>query len=217
MTGFPLLLAITLSTISGDGAFRHAAALSALGPHPWGSARGSVSAAYVAAQFRDAGLSEVRLQPFEAEGLRGSNAIGVLRAPGPEFVVIGAHHDSAPDAPGAYDDGGGVGVLIEMARVLAQAPTRPRTLVFVSFDGEESESQKPSTKAAGSRAYVQSLGSDAKYLVAALVVEMSGLQDGAPVLHPIAYADPFRPGAATIAPAWLVTTALPPRSLPRGS
>ena len=39
-----------------------------------------------------------------------------------------ALHDTAPEAPGAYDDGGGVGVLIEAARVLAAQPSRPRTM-----------------------------------------------------------------------------------------
>ena len=64
--------------------------------------------------------------------------VATLRAPGDEFVVIGAHHDTAPEAPGAYDDGGGVGILIELARVLVREARRPRTIVLVSFDGEES-------------------------------------------------------------------------------
>ena len=117
--------------------------------------------------FRSYQQAEVQLAPFEAEGLRGQNVIATLRGPGPEFVVLAAHHDSAPDAPGAYDDGGGVGVLLEAARLLALRTERARTLVFVSFDGEESESQRK-TPAAGSRAYVQSLGAEARNLVAAL-------------------------------------------------
>ncbi len=207
MTGLPLLLLASLDTISGEAALRHARSLAALGPHPFGSPRAQAAASYVAAEFREVGLQEVRLQPFERDSLKGNNVIGVLRAPGPEFVVLAAHHDSAPDAPGAYDDGGGVGVLIEVARVMAQGKTRPRSLVFVSFDGEESESQKP-TKAAGSRAYVQALGRESRSLVAALAIEMSGQPGGAPVFHPIAYPDPLRPGASVITPAWLLRAAL---------
>lgn len=206
MTGLSLLLLASLQTISGENALRHARSLAALGPHPFGSPRAQAAAAYVAAEFREAGLEEVRLQPFESESLKGQNVIGVLRAPGPEFVVLAAHHDSAPDAPGAYDDGGGVGVLIEAARVLAQGRSRARTLVFASFDGEESESQIK-TMAAGSRAYVQSLGVAARQLVAALAIEMSGQKDGRPVFHPIAYPDPLRPDASVITPAWLIRTA----------
>ena len=207
MTGLSLLLLASLETIGGESALRHARSLAALGPHAFGSPRAQAAAAYVAAEFREAGLQEVRLQGFESDGLRGQNVIGVLRAPGPEFLVLAAHHDSAPDAPGAYDDGGGTGVLIEASRVLAQRKTRPRSIVFVSFDGEESESQRP-TKAAGSRAYVQALGAEARQLVAALAIEMSGQRDGAPVFHPIGYPDPLRPGRSVITPAWLMQAVL---------
>jgi hypothetical protein len=200
----PLLLAVQ---IDGQAALRHASALASLGPHPWGSPRARVAAEYVASQFREAGLAEVRLAEFESHGLRGTNVVGVLRAPGPEFVVIGAHHDSAPDAPAAYDDGGGVGVLVEAARVLARAPNRPRTLLFVSWDGEEAWSTGKTTTA-GSRAFVKELGPQARDLVAAFVIEMCGWKGGTPVLHPIAYADPLRPGGYVVTPAWLMEAAL---------
>ena len=200
----PILLA---AAIDGDAALRHASQLAALGPHPWGSPRNSFAAQYVAAQFREAGLSEVHLQYFESNGVRGSNVIGVLRAAGPEFVVVGAHHDTAPEAPGAYDDGGGVGVVIEAARALAHQKGRARTLVFVSFDGEEAGSTGKGTTT-GSRAYVSALGADARQFVAALVVEMCGWKGGTPVLQTIAYADPLRPGGSVIAPRWVVAAAL---------
>jgi hypothetical protein len=206
MTTFlaPLLLA---ASIDGEAALRHAAALAALGPRTWGSPRSAVAAEYIAAEFRKAGLDEVRSEPFETGGIRGSNVVGVLRAPGPEFVVIGAHHDSAPGAPGAYDDAGGVGVLIELGRVLARAPNRTRTLVFVSFDGEEAWSTGKGT-ATGSRAYAKSLGPEASNLVAAVDIEMCGWKGGHPVFHPIPYADPLRPGRYVVTPAWLMQATL---------
>jgi hypothetical protein len=55
---------------------------------------------------------------------------------------------------------------------------------------------------------VRSLGPQARDVVAAFVVEMSGWAGGTPVLQPIAYADPLRPGGHVIAPAWLVAAAL---------
>jgi len=148
----------------------------------------------------------VRLQEFESHGIRGANVIAVLRAPGPEFLVVGAHHDTAPETPGAYDDGGGVGVLIEAARVLARSPSRPRTLVFVSWDGEEAW-WTGRTTTAGARAFIQELGPRTRDLVAALVVEMCGWAGGTPVFHTIAYDDPLRPGGSVITPAWLIRTA----------
>jgi len=206
MTALVASLLLT-ATIDGQAALRHASALSALGPHKWGSPLTKAAADYVEAQFRDAGLDEVRQQDFASHGLEGHNVIGVLRAAGPEFVLVGAHHDTAPQAPGAYDDGGGVGVMIEAARVLAKAGAQPRTLVFVSFDGEEAWSTGKTT-VAGSRAYIQKLGSESRHLVAAFVIEMSGYERGTPVLHPIPYADPLRPGRYGVTPAWLMRAVL---------
>lgn len=203
----PLLALLLAASVDGQAALRHASALAALGPHPWGSPRNQAAAAYVAAQLREAGLATVELVPFERHSIQGHNVIGTLRAPGDDFVLVAAHHDTAPEAPGAYDDGGGVGILIELARVLAQDARRPRTIVFASFDGEEAWATGKGTTA-GSRAYLERLGPRARSLVAAFAIEMSGWKGGSPVLHPIAYADPREPGRALIAPAWLVRAAL---------
>jgi hypothetical protein len=202
-----LLGLLLAASIDGGAALRHASALAALGPHPWGSPRAQAAAAYVASQLRDAGLDAVELQGFDRHGVHGTNVVATLRAPGEEFVLVGAHHDTAPDAPGAYDDGGGVGILIELARALARDERRPRTVLFVSFDGEEAWSTGRGTTA-GSRAFVERLGSRARSMVAAFAVEMSGWKGGSPLLHPIAYADPRARGRAVIAPAWLVRAAL---------
>jgi aminopeptidase YwaD len=70
-----------------------------------------------------------------------------------ESIVIGAHHDTTPDSCGANDDGSGVAVLLETARLLAAAPAAtgvplPMTLRFVTFGAEEQGLQ-------GSTAYVE--------------------------------------------------------------
>jgi hypothetical protein len=203
----PILGALALAaSIDGAAALRHAGALAALGPHPWGSTRNEAAAQYVAAQMRAAGL-EVEMQPFTHGGIAGKNVVGTLRGPGDEFIVLGAHHDTAPGAPGAYDDGSGVGILLEVARVLAARPARPRTVVFASFDGEEAWSTGKGTTT-GSRAFLERLGPRARSMVAAFAIEMSGWKGGAPVLHPIAYADPREKGRTAIAPGWLVRAAL---------
>jgi hypothetical protein len=204
-----LLLSAAASAFDGEAALRHAAALAALGPHPWGSPRGRAAAAYVVSQLRAAGLQDVRLQDFEAHGLRGANVVGLLRGETAELVVVGAHHDTAaPDATGAYDDGGGVGVLIETARVLARRPRPPRTVVFVSWDGEEAESHRAGATPAGSRDHVRSLGAQGRDVVAVIDVEMCGWKEGRPVFHPIPYADPLDPGSYVVTPGWLMRAAL---------
>jgi len=201
------LVLLLAAALDGEAALRHASALAALGPHPWGSSRNRAAAEYVAVQFREAGLSEVRLHEFESEGVAGANVVGVLRARGPELVVVGAHHDTAPDAPGAYDDGGGVGVLIELARAFAREPSRSRTFVFVSFDGEEAWSTGKTTTA-GSRAWLKSLGSEAREVVAAFAIEMCGWKGGTPVFHPIPYRDPREAGRSVVTPGWLQRAAV---------
>ena len=203
----PALGLLLAAAIDGEAALRHASALAALGPHPWGSPRNQAAAEYVAAQMRQAGLDQVQVQPFERHGLRGANVVATLPAPGDEFVVVAAHHDTAPGAPGAYDDGGGVGILIELARVLLRDERRARTVVLVSFDGEEAWSTEKDTTA-GSRAFLERLGPRGRSMVAAFAIEMSGWRGGSPVLHPIAYADTREKGRAVIAPAWLVRAAL---------
>jgi hypothetical protein len=79
--------------------------------------------------------------------------------------------------------------------------------VFVSWDGEEAWSTGKTTTS-GSRAYIKSLGASGRDLVAAYAIEMCGWKKGTPVLHPIAYSDPMRPGESVIAPAWAVEQAL---------
>jgi hypothetical protein len=201
----PALLAAA-AAFDGQAALRHASALAALGPHPWGSPRALAAAQYVAVQLRDAGLADVRLQDFDTEGIHGINVVGRLPGPGSEFVVIGAHHDSAPGAPGAYDDGGGVGVVIEAARVLARR-SRSRALVFVTWDGEEAWSTGHATTT-GSRAFIKQLGASVRDMVAAVDVEMCGWKGGTPAIHPVPYADPLRPGRYHVVPAWAVAAAL---------
>jgi len=53
-----------------------------------------------------------------------------------EIVLVGAHYDSAPGTPGANDNGTGVALLLEMARVL-RYETFQRTIRYVAFVNEE--------------------------------------------------------------------------------
>lgn len=53
-----------------------------------------------------------------------------------EVLVISAHVDAVVRAPGADDDGSGVAVLLEVARVLKDRPAR-RTIRFIFFNLEE--------------------------------------------------------------------------------
>lgn len=63
-----------------------------------------------------------------------------------EVLIVGAHLDAVPNAPGADDNGTGVAAVLEIARLLKDAPMR-RTLRLIVFNLEE-------TGLVGSRQYV---------------------------------------------------------------
>src|SRR6185437_13950496 len=71
------------------------------------------------------------------------NVIGMIPGTGTESVIIGAHRDHFGHSggilfPGADDNASGTAVILEVARALAKAAPRPsRTILFVSFSGEE--------------------------------------------------------------------------------
>lgn len=55
-----------------------------------------------------------------------------------EVMVIGAHLDSWDEGTGALDDGAGVAIVLETARLIAELPDRPRrTLRVILFGAEE--------------------------------------------------------------------------------
>lgn len=78
----------------------------------------------------------------------GRNVIGILKGVSEKRIVISSHYDSV-NVPGANDDASGVGVMLELAKILA-AEKHNKTIVFVAFDAEEHQR-------AGSKYYVANL------------------------------------------------------------
>lgn len=92
---------------------------------------------YLESTLRDLGY-EVRAHGYTVAGAAYRNLEVELRGSTrpTEVVLVGAHYDSALDAPGANDNGSGVAAVVELARLLADH--RPhRTLRFVLFVNEE--------------------------------------------------------------------------------
>ena len=95
-----------------------------IGSRPVGSAANARARTYLVEQLRLFGF-DVRVQETDARRseigrtARVSNIIAVKRGTRDEAVGLVAHYDSAPEAPGAADDGFGVAVALEAARVLA--------------------------------------------------------------------------------------------------
>jgi len=100
----------------------------------------------ILSQFKDYGV-EAFVQPFTANkkgsATKGQNIIGII--PGKNrkiigndsIIVVGAHYDTVSISPGIDDNGSGVVVLLELARMISKLPPLNHTVMFVGFDLEE--------------------------------------------------------------------------------
>jgi aminopeptidase YwaD len=87
-------------------------------------------------------------------------------------ILIGAHYDSVPVTPGADDNGTGVAVLLEMAKIFANHPLK-YPVRLVAFDLEE-------YGLLGSTAYAKYLKDKQEKLRLMLSLEMLGYCNHAP-------------------------------------
>lgn len=113
-----------------------------IGSRPIGTPENQRARQYVVDQLRLFGY-DVRVQEVDARrpdyGLtaRVSNVIAVKPGAEKNALALLSHYDSHPAAPGASDDGLGVAVSLEAARVLAARQDRRHTLFVLVTDGEE--------------------------------------------------------------------------------
>ncbi|GAA1475786.1 hypothetical protein GCM10009623_02320 [Nocardioides aestuarii] len=82
-------------------------------------------------------------------------------------LVVGAHLDTVPQAPGAEDNGSGVAVLLAAAAVADRRTRLP--VVWVAFGAEEPRGPTDDDHHYGSRAYVASLPPAARSAVRGMV------------------------------------------------
>jgi hypothetical protein len=104
--------------------------------------------------------------------LAGINVVGTKEGvSSAEVLVVGAHHDTIRDSPGADDNTASVAAMLELGRVLA--PYRfERTIMLVAFDMEE-------IQCFGSRALVAELARERR-VAGAIVYESMAYLDPAP-------------------------------------
>ena len=137
---------------SASRAYEHVKYLAEkIGPRPAGSKSELTAAQYISYVLTQNGW-KVREQPFskvvirdasvfqqeqQVELINSQNIIAELPGTLPDTIVGGAHYDSANlNAPGALDNASGVGVLLELARVLSKEPHQ-ETYQLVFFGAEE--------------------------------------------------------------------------------
>jgi hypothetical protein len=133
------------------------------------------AAAYIAKQLESLGY-HVASQEFDADGRSYRNLEATLggSSRAQEVVVLGAHYDTAEEAPGADDNASGVAGVLELARVFARAP-QARTVRFVFFPNEEPPSF--ATGDMGSRHYATAARARNDQIVAMLSIESIGYYD----------------------------------------
>lgn len=83
-------------------------------------------------------------------------------------VVVGAHLDTVPQAPGAEDNASGVAVVLELARLAQQGETH-LPVTFVLFGAEEPRGPGDDEHHFGSQAYVRRVARGAEVAPAAMV------------------------------------------------
>ncbi|MBC8082812.1 MAG: M28 family peptidase [Hymenobacter sp.] len=141
---------------NADSAYAFVARQVAFGPRVPNSAAHVRAGDWLVREFRRYGLT-VREQPFEAMAfdgkmLRGRNIVAQFQPQAARRVAIFTHWDTRPfadkdkerkNAPldGASDGASGVGITLEMARLLAAQPDSLTPAVgvdFILFDAEDS-------------------------------------------------------------------------------
>lgn len=151
---------------SEQNAYEHIRILSEeIGPRVAGGENATQAYKYIETEFNKYNLS-VHTQEFEfntsfnetekwtkhkKEKRIGKNVVGILKGKSDKKIIISSHYDSV-SGPGANDDASGVGVMLELARILA-TEKHNKTIVFIAFDAEEH-------KLAGSKYYVANLNAE---------------------------------------------------------
>jgi glutaminyl-peptide cyclotransferase len=170
---------------SGEKAFAHVQAMVDFGPRPPASEAIEKTRTYLAQQLESFGW-KVERQTFTDETPRGKvqfvNLIATFAArdSAPSFLVCSHYDTKAFDNArfvGANDGGSSTGVLLELARVLAQRPDLARKAELVFFDGEEAYEAFTETDGLyGSRYFAKQLaaGEKAKQFRGGILFDMVG-------------------------------------------
>ncbi len=122
-------------------------------PHPIGSSANARVRAAIVQRLKDLGY-EPQLQSglvcskwavcgtptnivVTLQGATHAANAGAPAAAADDAVLLAAHYDSVPAGPGASDDGAGVAIVLEIARILAATPAARHPIVLLLTDGEE--------------------------------------------------------------------------------
>jgi hypothetical protein len=132
------------SDFSAARAMKHVQAIAGE-PRPIGSAAHKKTRDYLLAQLSSLGLSPgiqkgtvINYLPEETYSVTTvRNVVARLKGSSEQAMMLVAHYDSVPTAPGANDDGAGVAALLETLRALKSDSPLHNDVIFLFTDGEE--------------------------------------------------------------------------------
>ncbi len=169
--------------VSGEKGLAHVQRLVEFGPRPSGSEAIEKSRQYIEEQLRGSGWQVTR-QAFTDETPRGKvqfvNLIAQFPRNATPLFLLCSHYDTktfdAIKFVGANDAGSSTGLLLELARVIAQHPNLAAKIELVFFDGEEAYDHFSETDGLyGSRYFVRQFsGSSAKQFRGGILFDMVG-------------------------------------------
>lgn len=174
-----------------------------LGPREATSRGFARAARFVERRLDDLGY-DVRTQPvpvpagtsWGVDVPAGESVNVVAVAPGTDLaqphLVVGAHLDTVPQAPGGVDNASGISVVLEVARLASLRPP-PQPVVFVAFGAEEPRGPGDDLHHFGSQAYVAALPPEQREaLIGAIAIDSVGISGGGvPVCTADVGPDPF--------------------------
>ncbi|MCL1857450.1 MAG: M28 family metallopeptidase [Kiritimatiellaeota bacterium] len=179
-------MAAEFTAENAENALATVAELCERGPRDAGTVEAGYAAQWIAQKLRAAGL-RAKADTWREATPRGmttfSNIFADIPGEMPDLIILGSHYDTksgiAPDFTGANDGGSSTGLLLELAKVLKQAPPPKYTVRLAFFDGEECiESYRINDGLHGSRRMAEQVAGDTNTPVRAVIIlDMVGDRD----------------------------------------
>ena len=135
---------VELPAFDGQRAYAEVEALVQFSPRDVGTPEGWKAAKHIHKRLQDFGI-EADLDTFTDMTPDGQktmiNVVGTYPGKTDRWIILGSHFDTMPgieNFQGANDGGSSTGILLELARMLAESKVVPEVgIIFAFFDGEE--------------------------------------------------------------------------------
>ena len=127
---------------------------------------------YIAGQFESSGY-EVKFHEYQLNGDAVANIeVELTGTSRPKaIIIVGAHYDAVPGAPGANDNGSGVAAILELADRFKDKSFQ-HTVRFLAFVNEEPPNSM--TGNMGSYVYAKKIAEDKENIIAMFSLETIG-------------------------------------------